>query len=72
MKNLQGDFQFLIHLIIRRQCLRPALENPHPKEKLLGLWVFRKAEKNIEQTLKLHQIWTGLWAPDSNYWITAT
>ena len=72
MKNLQGDFQFLIHLIIRRQYLRPALENPHPKEKLLALWVFRKAEKNTEQTLKLHQIWTGLWAPDSNYWITAT
>ena len=29
-------------------------------------------QKNIEQTLKLHQIWTGLWAPDSNYWITVT
>ena len=72
MKNLQGDFQFLIHLIICRQCLRPTPKNPHPKAKPLALWVFRKAKKNIEQTLKLHQIWTGLWAPDSDYWITAT
>ena len=67
MKNLQGNFQFLIHLIIRRQYLRPTPKNPHPKEKLLALCVFRKAKKKIEQTLKLHQIWTGLWAPDSNY-----
>ena len=53
-------------------CMRQTPKNPHPKEKPLAFWVFRKAKKNIEQTLKLHQIWTGLWAPDSNHWITAT
>ena len=68
MKNLQGDFQVLIHLIIRRQCLHAAnTEKSAPKTKTSGILGIQEDKKNIEQTLKLHQIWTGLWARDSNY-----
>ena len=69
MKNLQGDFQVLIHLIIRRQCLHAAnTEKSAPKTKISGILGIQEGKKKyIEQTLKLHQIWTGLWAPDSNY-----
>ena len=68
MKNLQGDFQVFIHLIIRRQCLHAAnTEKSAPKTKTSGILGIQEDKKNIEQTLKLHQIWTGLWARDSNY-----
>ena len=67
MKNLQGDFQFLIHLIICCQCLRPTPKNPHPKAKPLALWVFRKAKKkywtNVKTTPNMDRVmgtWFGL------------
>ena len=47
-------------------------EKSAPKSKTSGTLGIQEGKKNIEQTLKLHQIWTGLWAPDSDYWITAT
>ena len=59
MKNAQGDFQFLIHVIIRRQCLRLTQKNPHLKEKLLALWVFRKAKKhrtNVKTTPNMDRV----------------
>ena len=59
MKNAQGDFQFLIHVIIRRQCLRLTQKNPHLKEKLLALWVFRKARKhrtNVKTTPNMDRV----------------
>ena len=48
-EKLTCDFQFWIHLIIRRQWLRllarsaglrPTPKNQHTKELLLALWVF--------------------------------
>ena len=70
MKNLQGDFQVLIHLIIRRQCLHAANTEksaPMQNKNFRHSGYSGRQKKNIEQMLKLHQIWTGLWAPDSNY-----
>ena len=63
MKNVQGDFQFLIHVIIRRQCLRLTQKNPHLKEKRLALWVFRKARKhrtNVKTTPNMDRV-MGTW-----------
>ena len=60
------DFQFWIHLIIRRQwlrpfgrrsaCLRPTPKNQHARELLLALWVFRTSP-NMDRVIGS---WLGL------------
>ena len=53
----------IFDLIIRRHCQQPTPKNPHPKEKLLALWVFRKAKKywtNVKTTPNMVRV-MGTW-----------
>ena len=65
MKNLQGDFQVLIHLIIRRQCLHAAnTEKSAPKTKISGILGIQKGKKkywtNVKTTPNMDRV-MGTW-----------
>ena len=65
MKNSQGDFQVLIHLIIRRQCLHAAnTEKSAPKRKTSGILGIQEGKKknwtNVKTTPNMDRV-MGTW-----------